>query len=282
MKGRIIKNIADRYTVLAGNAKYTAFLSGKLKITSEICVGDYVDFKIGHKNVCVIEKLYPRKNSISRPFVSNIDLLLIFVSPIPEPDPYLVDKLIVSANYNDIEPVICVNKSDITDVVFNYYEKNYKGVCKVFSLNCVDGLLGDLPDYIREKTVALVGQSASGKSTFVNALTGLNVKIGELSNIERGKNTTRHTEIYIKDGFELVDTCGFSSLAFSIPHYDLYKYYYDYMDYQDNCKFKTCTHTDEPDCAVKKAVEEGKLSFDRYQRYVRLFLELKDIYDNRF
>lgn len=216
-----------------------------------------------------------------RPYVANIDCLLIFIAPLPEPDFMLLDKLIINCNMSDIEPIICYNKSDIS---MEYYNILYTDYAKHYELFDISALNYDIPssllDYLKGKLVALAGQSATGKSTFINNVMGLDIKTGDVSKILRGKHTTRHIEIYKKNDIMLADTCGFSAFKLELDYRKLHIYYDDYMEYQHLCKFNSCTHTNEPECAVKINVEKGILSLEKYNRYIQIFYELKESYDN--
>ncbi len=142
-----------------------------------------------------------------------------------------------------------------------------------------------LRDFISGKLVVLCGQSAVGKSSLINTLGGSRLETGELSRkIQRGKNTTRHIEIFdIADG-RIADTCGFSVMeSVNIKPEELVYYYDEFVSVQNKCKFANCTHINEPNCEVKRLVKEGKINKNRYERYVRLYNELterrKKLYD---
>lgn len=225
-----------------------------------------------------IEKVLPRKNVLTRPYVANIDTAFIVVAGLPEPDLLLVDKLIASCIKCDIEPVLLINKEDenpenLSKKLHDEYGKHFK----IISVSAKESRgLQDVLSEMSGKTVCLCGQSAVGKTTLVNALTGKTQETGGMSKINRGRNTTRHIESYLVGGGFLVDTCGFSLLEIEgIEDRELGFYYPEFDEYRDACKFNTCTHTSEPICGVKTAVDEKKIPKGRYERYILLYNELK-------
>lgn len=227
----------------------------------------------------MITALYPRKNELIRPYVANIDALLIVVAPVPQPDWICVEKLILNCHHQQITPAIVFNKTDrTTKEEVEGFLAPYQGEFFTFAVSAETGEgLDALREYIRGKLVCFAGQSAVGKSSLINALAGKNIQVGELSKkISRGKNTTRHVEIYdLADG-QAVDTCGFSVMDSVDIKYDELVYYYDeFLAFQQKCKYTNCTHTNEPACAVKQAVERGELNAHRYERYVKLYEALK-------
>ncbi len=240
-------------------------------------VGDRVEFtpapKMGN-----IERVLPRKNSLTRPYVANLDKAFIVVAGEPEPDYLLVDKLIVSCFKGDITPIIVVNKSDISQDTIDEVNRAYGEHFKVYALSALtrEGL-EEIVDEVKGKTVCFCGQSAVGKTTLMNALTGLDETTGGLSKIKRGRNTTRHVESYPLFGGFIVDTCGFSLLDIEgVRPEELGLYYPEFDEGRAKCKFSTCTHTAEPVCGVKDMVENGLVSKARYDRYKILFEELKN------
>ena len=253
---------------------------GKVKKDIDIYVGDYVDY-----NDNVIEKVYERKNCLIRPYVANIDVLFIVVSVRPLPDWILVEKLLLNCHQQQIVPAIVFNKCDLT----NEAEKillPYKDEIRTFIVSAKTGYgLDELKEYISDKLVVFCGQSAVGKSSLINALGGKKLETGELSKrIARGKNTTRHIEIYDTESGRIADTCGFSVMeSIDIRPEQLVYYYDEFLAVQDKCKFTNCTHVKEPDCEVKRLVDCGKINKNRYERYVMLFQELterrKKLYD---
>lgn len=213
-----------------------------------------------------------------RPYITNLDALIIVVAPEPEPDWNLVEKLLLNCHEQRIEPVIAYNKSDLTlnaEEVMRPYKNDVKTVI-------VSAKTGDNLDEIRKiidgRLVSFCGQSAVGKSSLINALGGRKLETGELSRkIMRGKNTTRHVEIYDLENGRIADTCGFSVMEnIDIEPEELIYYYDEFLAVQNKCRFTNCTHTGEPDCAVKKGVEDGTINKIRYERYVKLYEELTE------
>ncbi len=280
LDGKVIKIVSNRYTVRGSDGKeYRAYARGKLRLQGDIYVGDNVKL-VFERGDAVIDVVKPRVNQLVRPFVANVDSALIVVAKEPEPDMLLIDKIIINCHLEGIKPVLIYNKADLAadeeiDNLFAPYI-DYMDCVKVSAIEKKG--LEELRPYIENKVVCFAGQSAVGKTSLLNAILDLNLKTDGLSaKIKRGKNTTRHVEIYEALGGDVMDTCGFSMLSIvSINPEELIYYYPDFIEYQDDCRFKSCTHREEPDCAVKKAIEEGKLSKERYQRYLDIFGEIDE------
>jgi len=281
LDGIIVKGIGGFYYVKTDSGVYECKARGvfrKKRITPT--VGDYVKIEVqGEKGS--IEEIKERKNFLIRPPVANIDLLLLVVAAAsPEPSLFLIDKMLITAEKNNIEPVICINKTDIIprdDIECIYKNAGYK----VISVSGANGdNLDELKGLLKDKVTAFAGLSGVGKSTLLGLLTDFNPETGELSEkISRGKHTTRHVELMeLSDGGYVFDTPGFSSVEINdIKAQDLYMYFPEMADCSDMCRFKGCCHIHEPDCEVKKRLNDGEISEKRYESYLVLYDELKKI-----
>jgi ribosome biogenesis GTPase len=284
MTGRINKGVAGKYTVQGKNGEiFLCAAKGKLKADGEIFIGDAVDFDEKDR---IITKVFKRKNSLVRPYVANIDMVVIVLANLPEPDFLLADKVIVNAVMMDIEPIICVNKTDLDDGALKMRtQNNYGEIARIIYTSAACGDVGELLNAISGKTVCLAGQSAVGKTSVLNALLNCEVgQTGELSEkTKRGKHTTRHSEVFILGDALVIDTAGFSELSIPLINPDeLSGYYADFIEYSEKCKYKGCSHTAESDCAVKDAVSEGKIFKERYERYLELYKKLGEEWKNRY
>lgn len=282
MNGKIIKGIGGFYYVKAAdNTIYECKARGVFrKDNIKPCIGDLVEISLenGRGN---IEKIHPRSSHLIRPPVANIDVLVIVAAAAePEPNVFLIDKLLVNAEESGISPVVCINKTDIkSDArLREIYEKAGYPVISVCAReeNGFDQLIA----CIRDKTSAFAGLSGVGKSTILNVLTDSYQETGEVSGkIKRGRHTTRHVELLdVKCGGYVLDTPGFSSFEVSnINARDLYKYFPEMRDCVDECRFKGCSHINEPYCVIKKRVESGEIAKSRYESYCELYNQLKNI-----
>lgn len=196
----------------------------------------------------------------------------------------LVDKLIVEGNKGGAKIAIVVNKSDISDDLYNYCVKNYSSaVDKIFSVSTVtEGGITELKEFMTGEFCALAGQSAVGKTSLINCIFGIQKQVNTVSEKTlRGRHTTTSREIHYADNFAIIDTPGFSAIdTFSVESGKLSEYYREFESYNGKCYYVGCTHTAEPDCLVKNAVEEGLISSDRYKRYCTIFKEIKE-YEKR-
>ncbi len=247
-------------------------------------MGDNVEIKKDEfSNNYVITKVLPRKNELIRPKVTNIDQLLIVVSPVPKPDLMLVDKLIINCFINNIEPILVINKSDITSSqqikdLKEQFEQVVKKIIVVSALK--QNNIQELKSVLQNKTSVFAGQSAVGKSSLLNAI---DPQINQATNIlskkvERGKHTTRECTIFVLENNILIaDTPGFSMLELNFKFPDLPYYYPEFENYK--CKFNNCTHTTEVGCEVINAVNNGKINLERYNRYAQLLKQLKQKWD---
>lgn len=254
---------------------------GKIKKFGTLLVGDIVYFESSSDKNTIV-KVEDRKNEFIRPKAANIDVFLI-VQSIVEPnfDRYLIDKLTVYAFRSNALPIILVTKAD-------YDEKIAKDLFDEYNKIGIKTFIGrkDSNDYenivkeINGKIVLLVGNSGVGKSTFLNNLHGENVQETNYisKKLGRGKHTTRQVEIFPLDDFYLIDTPGFSTLELEKleDNERLSNFFPEFRRAQVGCKFNTCTHLNEPGCVVKKKIDNGEISKDRYVSYVRLFNELKE------
>lgn len=290
--GMIIKCVAGVYDVLIEGAFYSAVAKGNFRSKNLTpLVGDKVNIKFsqreGEQNL--ITEILPRKNALLRPPVANVDTLLITVAvKKPNPDLRLADLLICYSRMLGIEPIICINKSD-------YNEESAKELAQQFIKNDIrafvtssinDEGINELKTAINKGITCFCGQSAVGKSSLTNLLLGKEMfKTGGLSKkTERGKHTTRHSELVpFAEGKFLADTPGFSLLE--MPQFspeDFKKLYFEFEEYAQKCRFNGCNHVNEPDCAVKDAVENGDLSKERYERYKELFNEVNEKWRKRY
>lgn len=275
MRGLVVKKNAGLFDVECEGKVYSIKALGNVK-KAGIYVGDEVEFE------SVITKVYPRKNHLIRPPLSNLARLFIVISSTPKPDYVLVDKLLLYAYVSGIEPIIVVNKSDIFDNDFvNEVKTIYNKVVSIIFTSARDGELGNLQKEIKG-ICAFAGQSAVGKSSLINALLGdRQAEVGELSRkVERGKQTTRMTSLYKMQLGYIADTAGFSlldaALVLPIESHELSKYYPDFMESLKACKFRSCTHETRGNCAVIEAVKAGKINKVRYANYLKILSEIKE------
>ncbi|MEG1791208.1 MAG: ribosome small subunit-dependent GTPase A [Clostridia bacterium] len=288
IKGRVIKGVSSAYVVETELGNLNCLARGKLKADGNIFVGDYVELN-ENKGEYIIAKVLPRRNSLIRPYVANIDICFIVIAVKPEPDFTLVDKIIVNALMADITPVLVVNKDDLIDNSFKDTILNdYKNVLQTVVCCALSGCgIDKIIDIAQNKVACFAGQSAVGKSSILNSILGGDfLKTGDLSaKIERGKHTTRQSLIIKVGNSSFIDTCGFSmfELFDDFDPRKLQEFYEEFLPFISSCRFKkSCTHTNEPDCAVRKAVDDGVLSKNRYDRYVKLYNELSEKWRNRY
>ena len=268
MKGKIIKNISNDYTVLTNNNKYICKPCGKFrKENIKPLVGDIVEFDDKDKYILKIDK---RKNELIRPSIANIDIAVIVTSTKePNFDSYLLDKTLTIISYNNIEPIIYFTKLDLLNEKEKKEINNYIDYYKKIGYKiCTNP--NKLMQLIKNKTVVLTGQSGAGKSTLLNKINPtLSLKTDEISKyLGRGKHTTRHTELYNINNTYIADTPGFSKIDFhdmsKIAIRDNMKEMFNNLKY---CKYKDCMHIDEDGCQVIKLKNNGKILPSRYNNY---------------
>lgn len=281
LEGRVIKGVASKFSVDTPEGVKTCFARKKLKADGTIYVGDRVALA-KERDAYVIENVHPRANCLVRPYVANIDVCVIVIAAEPQPDYMLVDKVIVNCLEQGITPVLAANKSDIA--IADTHE--YNSVCECVRCSAETGEgIDAIVSAIRGRTACFAGQSAVGKSSIINSvLDSPLLEVGELARkTKRGRHTTRRTEILpLGDGTYFVDTCGFSMLeAVDIPPEELRLYYDDFERYRPECRFNSCTHLDEPDCAVKPHVGK-EIGSGRYERYKLIYSELDERRKNKY
>lgn len=285
-KGIIFKGIGGFYYVKCADVLYECKARGKFKNDKVVpMVGDYVSISIydAENKLGVIEEIHERKNALIRPAVANVDqAIVVFSIKDPMPNVTLLDKMIVLAEHSGLEVVICFNKSDL-DVTFDFeqYQAVYEAAGYPVVKTCAvtkDGV-DDLLSLLVGKINVFSGPSGVGKSSLLNAIEDYAVEIGALSEkIKRGKHTTRHSELFeLSNGGIIVDTPGFTSLSVSeIEEDTLSDYFPELKKYSEECRFDNCLHQNEPDCAVKSAVLEGKIFKARYEAYLYIYKEIQE------
>lgn len=280
ISGRIIKGIGGFYYVrpTGSLALLETKARGKFrhqKITP--MVGDYVDVAVDGKETA-IDTIKTRKNAFVRPPVANVDVaIIVFAAANPDPNLFLLNKLLITAEYREVEPIICITKTDLVSTeavaeIAAVFKDTPYAIVPVS--NVETGSLKALTDLLSGKTAFLAGPSGVGKSTLANRLCAASeMETGGLSEkLGRGKHTTRHVELLNMDcGGYLLDTPGFSSLDIDeeMTAEDLKFYFPEFA--QGACKFMNCTHRSEPKCAVKAQVEEGTINPLRYEHYLELY-----------
>lgn len=288
MQGKIVKGIAGFYYVhVIGYGVYECRAKGLFRRQDQKpLVGDLVEIVVLDEveKTGNVEKILPRKNELLRPAVANIDMaLVIFAVTSPEPNLNLLDRFLVFMQMNQIPVTICFNKMELMDAAERQALADvYKpcGYSILFTSAKNEEGIEALKAALHGKTASVAGPSGVGKSSLINLLQpGVTMETGEISpKIARGKQTTRHTQlIHIEGNTYIMDTPGFSSLFLpEIEKEDLQQYYTEFAAFEPDCRFQGCSHINEPDCGIKQAVGEGKISPVRYENYCQLYHELKN------
>ncbi|MGN0428436.1 MAG: ribosome small subunit-dependent GTPase A [Acetatifactor sp.] len=287
MQGKIIKGISNFYYVASGDSVYECKAKGVFrKDRQKPLVGDNVELEVldSEKKIGNIVALSERKSRLIRPAVANVDqALVIFAIQKPRPNFNLLDRFLIMMEQQGLPCIVCFNKADLDhdgtgEQYAGIYEKcGYRTV--VVSASEQKGI-EILKELLYHKTTTVAGPSGVGKSSLINELMSEAVmETGKLSaKIERGKHTTRHTQLmaFEKDSY-ILDTPGFSSLElFDLTKEELAGAYPEFAAYEEGCKFRGCSHISEPVCGVKQAVEQGEIARLRYDNYCLLYQELKN------
>ncbi|NLA83518.1 MAG: ribosome small subunit-dependent GTPase A [Clostridiales bacterium] len=284
-EGIIQKGIGGFYDILSQGEIFRCRARGRFrKLGLTPMVGDYVRF-IPETEITEgsLEEILPRKNNLKRPPVANIDNLAIVIAPTqPDPDFFLVDKLMITAEKLNIKTILIINKIDLVEqeslnyIIEDYLPTNYK-------IHLISSKLGygieELSNELQGITT-LAGQSGVGKSSIINRIhPGTNLKTGSVSKkLQQGRHTTRQVELLsLPGGGMIVDTPGFSQIEITdLEPEDLQDYYPEYVIFKHDCYFQRCTHTAEPYCKVREAIENGRLPKNRYERYKYFIEEIKE------
>lgn len=283
--GRIVRSLSGFYDVLTPAGLITCRARGILrKSDSTPLTGDMVQITV-EKGKGMVERILPRRNSFVRPAVANVDALVIFAANVnPITEPFLIDRVAAIAGDQEVQVILCVNKSDLdpaVDLVRIYTNAGFP----VISTSAETGEgVEQLRQMIKGKLTAFTGNSGVGKSSILNRLCPeLKLPTGEVSEkLGRGRHTTRHVELYALDGDTLVaDTPGFSSFDTDqmdvILKENLQYAFPDFGKYIGKCQFHDCSHRKEPGCAVTAAVRAGELEESRYDSYLRLYEKASQI-----
>lgn len=286
MTGKIIKGIGGFYYVFGQNgATYECKAKGIFRNQNiKPLVGDDVEVDILDEEAKKgnITNILERRNELIRPAVANVDqALIIFAAAKPSPNLNLLDRFLILMLRQQVETIICFNKKDVvTEKEIGLLEETYRncGYHILFTSTYTEEGIAALGQMLEHKTTVLAGPSGVGKSSIVNLLSPqANTKTGEISEkIQRGKHTTRHSELIAIGGDSYVcDTPGFSSLYLQDMEKDELKNFFpEFAEYESECRFLGCMHLNEPGCRVKDALAEGKISKVRYKNYKELFEEL--------
>lgn len=270
MVGKIIKQISNDYTVKADKI-YVCKARGKFRnMNITPLVGDEVI--INDENY--ILEILPRKNELKRPQISNIDEAIIITS-LKKPDfsSNLLDKLLTVIEFNNIKPVIIFTKQDLLNKEEYQNVKPYIDYYKKIGYEVyMNDETSKIKKIFKGKVSVFTGQSGAGKSTLLNRLDeSLNLKTDEISEaLNRGKHTTRHTELINIEGGLVADTPGFSAIDFhDMSKEDIRDSFIEFNKYRDDCEYRDCTHTHEKKCKIKEKVEDGTILKSRYENYLK-------------
>ncbi len=269
MIGKIIRQISNDYTVKADKLRVCKARGKFRNMNITPLVGDEVT--INDENY--ILEIMPRKNELRRPPIANIDKAVIITSlKSPDFSSNLLDKLLTIIEYNNVKPVIIFTKKDLLNnkeyqelkSYIDYYSKIYE----VYTNDEID----KIKKIFKGKVSVFTGQSGAGKSTLLNKLDkNLNLKTNEISiALNRGKHTTRHTELIEMEGGLVADTPGFSAIDFTgMTNDDIRDNFIEFNEFKGECEFRNCSHTHEKKCKVKEKVEDGTILKSRYENYLK-------------
>lgn len=278
MQGRIIKSLAGFYYVESDGVVYQTRARGNFRKKGQTpYVGDFVDFSAEDHSEGYILAIHDRKNSLVRPPIVNIDQAVVIMSA-KEPDfnANLLDRFLVLLEHKAIEPIVYISKMDLltSPDEIAAIQKQYQEIGYQFCTS-----LDELLPLLTDKVTVFMGQTGVGKSTLLNKIApDLKLETGEISDsLGRGRHTTRALSFYNVNGGKIADTPGFSSLDYEITNAeDLNKAFPELRRLSRLCKFRSCTHTHEPSCAVKDAVESGELWQSRYDNYLQFLSEIEN------
>ena len=285
LQGRVLKNYNGYYYVSVEDKIYTCKVKGKMKQNRfSLATGDMVSFQMGEKNEGMIKKVLPRKNFLLRPTIANLDLLVVtFACASPDFSYLLADKLFALAELAKIPAILVLNKKDIApDGLIDEVKATYEKIgYEVFAISADNNEgIESLREKLRGKICAFGGPSGVGKSSTINAIDNtVDLRTGEVSEkIGRGKHTTRYAQLLPFDEGYIADTPGFGNLLFEdFDEKNLVDCFKEFAEFEDGCKFCPCNHTHEPVCGVKEAVASGEVSQSRYQSYLDILQEIKEI-----
>ncbi|MCO7180975.1 ribosome small subunit-dependent GTPase A [Lactococcus formosensis] len=277
-KGRIIKSLAGFYNVESEGQVYQTRARGNFrKKGMKPIVGDFVDFSAEENSEGYILDIHKRKNSLIRPSIANIDQAVIIMSTInPDFSLNLLDRFLVFLEHKDIQPLIYISKLDLLEDTSEYeqFKKKYEAIGYQVFFDWKE-----LTEVLADKVTVFMGQTGAGKTTLLNLIApGMNLATGETSDkLGRGRHTTRHVEFFEVASGLIADTPGFSNLDYDVSNQpDLNAAFPEILRESHGCKFRECTHTHEPSCAVKEALEEGRILASRYENYLQLLTEINN------
>ena len=275
MKGTIYKGVGGFYYVMTGSGIVECKARGRFRrehITPMI--GDNVEIDVRNGKGSITD-IYPRRSRLIRPAVANIDtIVVVAAAKSPDPNTAVIDKMLVNAEINGIEPIVCINKSELAecdDLISLYEHAGYKAI----KTSAETGFgIDALRKQIQGKTAAFAGVSGVGKSSLLTIITGSSLETGTVSDkISRGRHTTRHVELFpVEGGGYVLDTPGFSSIEpENITPQELADCFPEMREAKRGCRFRGCAHINEPDCAVKALVRKGEIAESRYESYKELY-----------
>ncbi len=259
-------------------------LRGRIKRNKgAVVTGDYVEYQMLEDGTGVIESCLPRRTLLKRPAVANIDQVLItFAARQPDLNQLLLNRFLVLAEWSGIpEIVICINKCDLLEEKADFLQDYVQAGYKLLMVSAQEGQgIQELKNLLAGRVTVFAGPSGVGKSSLLNAVdSNLELATGKISDkIKRGKHTTRAACLLpLPGGGTVVDTPGFSAAELeNIDKAQLAHYFPEFRPYIEKCYYNTCTHSHEPDCAVKEAVAAGAICQARYEAYLNILQTINE------